>query len=330
MYLAREKIKNQTHYYIRDTYRDGPHLKSRDVFDLGTDPSEYILYPGGNGYYFDEVIEETLEKIGLHPTHDELDEIFWEFLDPEIRRVITGFQRNHQKDNYTATEQNQSIHSFDKRRVHYLKFGRVDQRDLDRLPDKLFRVLYGKSRDEIEQYFLVQERILKPRELKAYVYAIFDLKQYFNHIITARRPQDLSQENMDAYFVQKICQLNDDKVFWSGMPDSAGLQPYLKKYAIMYFDYEVVTDSSFQAYLNNFRNRHRDYRPPETVRKNKEEAARLFETSWEALKKMDRKTFMKLYRKKALKHHPDKGGDKETFVKLTQLYEGIMRKKKAG
>jgi hypothetical protein len=135
---------------------------------------------------------------------------------------------------------------------------------------------------------------------------------------------------MDAYFIQKICRLNDDTVFWSGMTASDALQPYLTKYAIMYFDYDFFASSPFQSYLNDFRNRHRQYRPPELVRKNMAEAAHLFETSWETLKKMDMKSFMRLYRKQALKHHPDKGGDQETFVKLTRLYEGILRKKRGG
>jgi hypothetical protein len=330
MYLARKIIKKQIHYYIRDTYQDGTHLKSRDVFDLGTDPSEYILYPGGNGYYFDEVIEETLEKFGLHPTQDDLDDIFWEFLDPEIQRVVLGFQRSFQKDPLPGNGQNQPCHMFDKRRIHFLRFGRIDQQDMDRLPDKLFQVLYGKSRDEVEQYFLVQERILRPRELKKYVYTIFDLKQYFEYVIATQRPQDLSQEKVDDYFIQRICQLNDDNDFWSGMPASVGLQSYLIKYAIMYFDHEFFTNSPFQAYLNDFRNRHRDYRPPEKVRMNMAEAACLFETSWESLKKMDAKAFMRLYRKQTLKHHPDQGGDQERFIKLTKLYKGILRKKKDG
>ena len=66
MYLARRNIGNQTHYHIRGTYRDGDCLKSRDLFHLGTDPSRYIIYPGGKGYYFDEVVEETLREHGTN------------------------------------------------------------------------------------------------------------------------------------------------------------------------------------------------------------------------------------------------------------------------
>jgi DnaJ-class molecular chaperone len=57
------------------------------------------------------------------------------------------------------------------------------------------------------------------------------------------------------------------------------------------------------------------------------DAARLFETSWEKLKEMDVRSFSRLYRKMALKHHPDRGGNQEAFVKLTQYYQGILNKK---
>ncbi len=39
-----------------------------------------------------------------------------------------------------------------------------------------------------------------------------------------------------------------------------------------------------------------------------QEASGLFEISWKKLKNMDAKTFTRLYRKQALKLHPDQGG----------------------
>ena len=328
MYLARTKVKDRTHYYIRETYPDGAYLKSRDVFDLGTDPSKYIVYLGAHGYYYDEAIEETLSQFGLYPDQDELDRIFWDFLDPEIKRVIRGFQRRSGKTKTDSPESYPQVHIFDKRRIHYLKFAQIDQRNLGKMPPTLFNVLHGKSRDEIEQYFMVQERILHPNELKAYVYTIFDLQKFFLDVIAAQRPQDLNQIKMDEFFIDAVCGLNDDKKFWSGMETSDRLQDYLIKYVIMYFDNEFLRRSLFQDYLHDFMNRHRTYLPPKKVRVNMEEAARLFETSWENLKKMDLKCFNRLYRKMALKHHPDKGGSSEKFVKLTKYYHGLLRKKK--
>jgi hypothetical protein len=328
MYLARMRKKDQTHYYIRDTYHDGSNLKSRDVFHLGTDPSEHIIYLGGHGYYYDEVIEETLAQFGLYPDQDELDHIFWDFLNPEIKRVIKGFQRSFDNAKKDLPEPHPQAHVFDKRRIHYLRFAQVDQRNLGKMPLKVFKVLHGKSRDEIEQYFLVEERILQPNELRTYVYTIFDLQRFFLDAIAAQRPQDLNQIKMDEFFIEAVCRLNEDKNFWAGMEMSDRLRDYLVKYVIMYFDNEFLRPSLFQDYLHEFMNRHRTYLPPKKVRVNMEEAARLFETSWEKLKKMDLNCFNRLYRKMALKHHPDKGGDPETFVKLTKYYHGLLRKKK--
>lgn len=328
MYLARMKIKDQTHYYIRETYPDGMCLKSRDVFDLGTDPSKYIVYLGAHGYYYDEVIEDALAQFGLYPDQDELDHIFWDFLDPEIKRVIRGFQRSFGKSKTDSPETYPQVHIFDKRRIHYLKFAQIDQRNLSKMPFKVFNVLHGKSRDEIEQYFMVQERILQPNERKAYVYTIFDLQDFFLGVIATQRPQDLNQIKMDEFFIDAVCRLNDDKKFWAGMETSDRLQDYLIKYVIMYFDTEFSRRSLFQDYLYDFMNRHRTYLPPKKVRVNMEEAAKLFETSWENLKKMDLKCFNRLYRKMALKHHPDQGGNPEKFVRLTKYYHGLLQKKK--
>jgi len=327
MYLARIRKKDQTHYYIRDTYHDGPYLKSRDVFDLGTDPSKHIIYLGAHGYYYDEAIEEALAQFELHPDQDELDHIFWDFLDPEIKRVIKGFHRSFDNSKTDPQETYPRVHIFDKRRIHYLRFAQMDQRSLSKMPPKLFHVLHGKSRDEIEQYFLVQERILQPNELRIYVYTIFDLQQFFSEFIAAQRPQDLNQTKMDEFFIDAVCRLNDDKNFWAGMEMSDRLQDYLVKYVIMCFDNEFPRPSLFRDYLHGFMNRHRTYLPPKKVRVNMEEAARLFETSWEKLKRMDLKCFNRLYRKMALRHHPDKGGDPETFVKLTKYYQGLLQKK---
>jgi len=326
MYLARKINNRQTHYYIRDTYQDGVCLKSRDVFDLGINPSRYIKYPGGNAYYFDETVEESLAKQGLHPTQDELDNIFWEFLDPEIKRVIKGFQRTSNKNTPDPPETNKTVHLFDKRRIHYLRFAHTDQRHLYKLPTKFFKALGDKSRDEIEQYFITQERILKSHELKTYVYTIFDLQQFFNQA-SAQGPQGLNPAQMDDFFIDAVCRLNDDKSFWAGMELFDRLQEYLIKYVVMYFDYDFPGRSPFLDYLNDFRNRHRVHEPPKKVRIKIEDAARLFETSWEKLKQMDLRTFNQLYRRQALKHHPDQGGNKATFIQLTEIYKELLRKK---
>jgi len=327
MYLARKVKNSRTRYIIRESYRVGSVLKSRDLFDLGTDPSQYIIYPGGNGYYFDEAVEEALRKKGLEPTQDDLDPIFYDFLDPEIQRVIQGFERKSQKQRSGASRATQSYHLFDMRRIHFLRFGSTRKPQLDRAPKKFFRVLRGKSRDEIEQHFMVAERVLHPREWLRYLLTIFNLMPCLADAGANRADEETPREKMDTRFIESICELDKDEAFWAGMSREAGLQMYLRRYAILYFDHALQWRPAMPGYLHEFIHRHRVYRPPKKVRLNMAEASRLFETTWENLKKMDSKSFTRLYRKQALKMHPDQGGSQDRFVKLTRLYEKLLKKK---
>jgi len=43
---------------------------------------------------------------------------------------------------------------------------------------------------------------------------------------------------------------------------------------------------------------------------------------------MSRKDFARLYRLKAMELHPDKGGDHDEFVKLTEAYHALLKTKK--
>ena len=48
-------------------------LRSRDLFDLGTDPTRYIVYPGGNSFYIHEVVRDALAERGCEPNDSDLD-----------------------------------------------------------------------------------------------------------------------------------------------------------------------------------------------------------------------------------------------------------------
>ncbi len=328
MYLSRNYIDRQTHYSIRESYQDGDDLKSRHLFNLGTDPSKFIIYPGGKGYYFDDAVQVALKKQGLNPTQDDLDPIFFEFLDPEIQRVIRGFERTTTKHPSHQSSDNQSHHRFDMRRVHFLKFGSMNQRQLQQMPVKFFRVLKGKSRDELEQHFIIAERIIRPRELIRYLMTIFDLQATITDLVAKPKKAGRLQSEMDILFLERLCDLYNDETFWSGMPSKQEIEAYLRRYMIFYFDQAGSWTPSIPSYLHDFINRRRTYRPPKTVRLNMQEASRLFDTSWNELKKMDVKTFTRLYRKQALKLHPDQGGTQKTFVKLSQHYQKLLKKKR--
>ena len=334
MYLARKKIKGVTHYYIRESYQDGDTFQSRDLIDLGADPAEYIIYPGGNAFYIDTAVEEHLDKLGVTPQETDLEDIFWRFLDPDIQHALEYFRHREkrlQKENKSKEKVENvelCVHIFDKRRLHYLKFGRMEQGYLWLIPQKLFDILHHKSRDEIEQQFLDMEQQLNPQEYKAYVYVIFNLNQFFTESFAKKRPQDLKQGDVDEYFVDEICKLNQDHTFWAGMQATTRLHEYLIRYLLMYFDYDFTSRSWVEDYIRNFINSRRDY-PPAFKRGafTLKKASAIFGESREILKKMSRQELVRLFRRKAQELHPDKGGNHEKFVALTHAYHVLLKMK---
>ena len=334
MYLSREKIKGATHYYIRESYRDGDTFLSRDLFDLGTDPAGYIIYPGGNAFYIDAAVEDYLDKLGVSPQGTDLEDIFWRFLDPDIQHALEYFRHREErlqkenKSNQKLKNVELSVHIFDRRRLHYLKFGRMEQGYLWLIPQKLFDILRNKSRDEIEQQFLDMEQDLNPREYKAYAYVIFNINQFFTESFAKKRPQDLKQADIDEYFVDEICKLNQDNTFWAGMQTTTGLHAYLIRYLLMYIDYDFAPRSWVEDYIRNFINSRRDYQSPfKAGSVTLKEAGSIFGESGEALKKMSRQELVRLFRRKAQELHPDKGGNHEKFVALTRAYHGLLKMK---
>jgi len=336
MYLARKTIKGDLHYFIRETYHDGRHLLSRDLLDLGTDPTQFIVYPGGNAFYIDEVVEERIRSLGAEPGPDDLDDIFWSFLKPEIRRALE-FYRSRRSTGQSAgtrkdkTEKAGRVHLFDKRRIHYLRYGQIDQGYIGRVSLKLFQVLFDKSRDEIEQYFIEIESVLGADELKTYVYVIFDLQRFFTEMIAKIMPGGLNQKKVDEHFLKEICKLDGDSSFWAGMKTEGRLHEYLARYVIMFFDAEYVKSPFLDEYINNFMSSRRHRRVyPQSRRVNLDEASTIFGETKEILKKINRSDLARLYRKKAQKLHPDKGGDHDKFVELTAAYHDLMKRKPDG
>jgi hypothetical protein len=205
----------------------------------------------------------------------------------------------------------------------------MDQRNISRVPPKLFRMVHGKSRDEIEHAFIKMERQLSSREYKAYTYTIFDLQHFFCESFANQSPELLNPLAVDDYFIEAICNLNADPEFWSGMQMRDRLQEHLVRYAVMYFDYDFAPRSFVQEYIRDFIHRHRTYQQPfKSVSTIFEEASGIFGESVEVLKKMTRSQLAKQYRRQAQKYHPDKGGVHDKFVRLTQAYHDVLRTKR--
>jgi hypothetical protein len=274
-----------------------------------------------------------LNDLDVYPKDDDLEDIFWRFLDPTIKRALENF-RNRQinlkrrkvpkaKDTAAA-----KFHIFDRRRILYLRCGRTNQRNIASVPQKLFQVLTDKSRDEIEQMFMEMEKILAVREYKTYAYVIFNLQDFFTQWFAQTAPKLLDQKAVDEHFVEAICCLNSDPAFWGGMEPGDSLNEYLVRYAVMYFDYDFAPKSFIEEYIRNFINSRRDYHRPFTSQKaTLKEAGTLFKETPEALKKMTRKDLVRLYRKRIQKLHPDKGGNHDTFIKLTRVYQCLLKTK---
>lgn len=330
MYLAAVREKQWYRFEIRESYWDGICYRSRRLVDLGHDPAEHIVYPGGRSYYIDPDLEDRILERGGHPHPDELDHLLWPFVDQDVRYAVGCFRDRQAPRKPPPSEgADQRVHPFDKRRVHFLRFGRMDQGAIGRLPPNLFRPVRNKSRDEIEQYFLQAERILKPHERKAYVYVIFDLQRFFSQLCAKTMPQGLDQEAVDTYFEQEICRLNGDSTFWAGMPMQKRLRDYLKRYLIMYFDLDYGHSDFLENLFDQFRNAHRRHRWPRprpeiSVAK----ASTIFGIAESQLREMTRRELSRLFRRKAMQMHPDQGGRPQDFIRLSEAYKAIMQTKR--
>jgi len=333
LYLALKKINGRTHYFIRESYKDGEYLLSRDLLDLGTDPARHIIYPGGHAFYIDEHIEDSLRSKGLKYTSDELDDIFWCFLDPEVKNALESFRHRGTFLRIPGIKKekidSEKIHLFDRRRIHYLRYGQIDQGRIGRVSPRLFAKLINKSRDEIEQHIMAMERELDLLEFKTYVYAVFDLQRFFTQITAKIMPQGLDQNKVDRHFLEEICRLNSDRSFWAGMNAEGRLDQYLIRYAIMFFDNPYARSTFLDDHIRAYMDSKRAYIPPH--KKNStilKEASNIFGVDEAVLKKMTKKAFISLYRRTAQELHPDKGGEKEKFIKLSEAYEDLLKTKK--
>lgn len=335
MYIAQTNLMGPAHWVIRESYPDGDGYRSRDLMRLARQPWEYIAYPGGNAFYVKEAVTDTLAGQGVNIRDEELEDIFWPFIDPVVKRAVGAFRdrsRPASKSMSRAQKNRLQLATplFDKRRILYLRTGRPDQRGVGRIPPILLKWLRNKSRDEIEQRFVAMEQVLKPHEIKTYVYVIFNVQSCLESDMARRAPELLDQSVLDNHFVETLCRFNQDETFWGeGVVEKPKLNDYLKRYATYFFDNDFSSGGYLNEELRAFINRHRAYRPGarKTTHVAPEAMSDLFEMDYKVLKAMTRRGLTTLYRRLAQKHHPDKGGDTEQFVQLTEAYHALLGQK---
>ncbi|MFP4454101.1 MAG: J domain-containing protein [Desulfobacterales bacterium] len=338
MYLARRREKGRIRYSIRSSVNTEKGYRSLELFDLGEHPENYVVYPGsGPGFYFNEELCDRLSEQGFAPDYDELEKVFWPFLDPETRRVIEAFTRDtsgglsRQKIRGQAERcEKEAFHIFDMRRIHYLRFGELDQSRIYSVPRKIYRPLLDKSRDELEQQFMEMESVLRESEKKNYVYVIFDVPSCFSGPLARKFPEAVNQDKVDFCFMDALCRLNKDASFWADLGVSEHLHDYLVRYACWFFDAAFENSWYLEDLMQQFISRHRTYRPPRPKYSMPvDEAAHIMGITRQSLSKMTVKDLTRRYREMAKIRHPDQGGQHESFIKLNRAFEQLLRTLKA-
>ncbi|MGD8982408.1 MAG: DnaJ domain-containing protein [Desulfobacteraceae bacterium] len=339
MYLKRQDSKDHYHYVLCESYRDDGYWRYRELLDLGPDPNEYIVYPGGNSFHIRESLEETLRAMGASYSDEELEDLFLPFMDPYIRGIVERFKRPRNGKSrwkgYTPEDllkYQRALHPFDKRRLHYLRCGRVDMGNLEGRPWGFLNVLLEKSRDEIEHVIEGMEQVLTPDEIRAYLYTAMELQTYFPHHPARNQPVALDPEKVDHYFLKDLCRLNRDEMFFRGVQRDGSdvLHPYLVKYLILFFDHPFDPGTVWDEYVQDFRWRHqfhRTQRSHASTSVSEREACQCLGISPEDFQKMERRDLIRCYRKLAKETHPDRGGDKGDFVEIKEAYECLLMRK---
>lgn len=335
IYLARSVLRFPIRYSLRLSYwnTEQQQFRTSGLLDLGTAPEDFLHYPNDTCFHLDTDLVFKIEKLCGRDMEPELEELLWPFVDPSVKRKMEHFfSRGKSPGRVKAgikllSCDGRSVHSFDKRRLHFLRFGATDQGAVFHMPPALEARLLNRSRDDLEQYFLEEEAKLREFELKSYLYAALNLQSHFTEAYARSIPQALPAEKIDQVFVEELCKLNDNHGFWQERQDYSRLPDYLIRYLILFFDSSFPRRRNDSAQAQEFMDDHRQFRWPEqkeTV--SEDEISRLFGEDATTLRKANKKELTRIYRKKAKSLHPDKGGEQEEFIKLTAAYEELLGK----
>ena len=337
IYLCRTVLSHPVQYSLRLSYWDSGQriFRTSLLLDLGTEPADFLHYPNDTCFHLDTDLVYRIEKLCGRDMEPELEQLLWPFVDPSVQRKMEHFfSRGSTQGHFRAKQKllsftGQPAHSFDKRRLHFLRFGSTDQGRVFHMPPRLEAKLLNRSRDDLEQYFLEEEVRLQEYELKSYLYAALNLQQHFSEAFARSIPQALPPEKIDEAFLHEFCLLNENREFWQERTDYSRLPDYLIRYLILFFDSSFPRQRRGYEQAREFMDDHRQFRWPERKNRVSEgEIATIFEESEQTLHSADKKEITRLYRQKAKSLHPDKGGDHEKFVRLTEAYEELLRSKK--
>ncbi len=219
------------------------------------------------------------------------------------------------------------IHIFDRRRLYYLRYGAVDQSRLTKLHEKCCRPLLGQSRDEREYSFMAEEKVLEPGSYFQYIFAIFNLQKHFEQSFAPWLPEALAMDELADLLTKFICTLQKDRTFWQTQTSEDFLHTHLTRYLWMFFDFSPHRRSFQRDFARTFMGNHRAFKWPEKkIEVPPEKIEEIFGLSHSHLTTLKKEELTRLYRKKAMELHPDKGGDAEHFIILTEVYTTLLGK----
>ncbi len=322
MYVAVSRNGRRVRFELRRTVGVVGGLGFEVLMDLGDDFGRVVHF-GRFGISYAESIHEVAARLNLDM--NELDEAFAPFAPLGYRDVSSrGTTWKRTVLNASQEEAVRALHPFDRRRMAYLRSGEVDLSRINEVNPKLFRELVGKCRDEVEQLFLRMERSLPREEARTYVHAILNLQRHFPTLAARTMPETLDPVLLDEAFMHEFCAILHDKLFAIGLPE--GAQSYLRRYIFMHFDFEFVSAPGFERIFEEFMN---DFRrlPPPPKPVSPERVRELFGLGMAEIRGLSRREFARVFRKKAMSMHPDKGGSHEAFVELLETYKRIVTSK---
>lgn len=336
MYLAKLQHGSTIHYQLRQSLVTDKELHDYTIlFKLGAQPSDYFTIIEDHVVIFAEVLLQTLtQAIGKDP-ETLLENLLFEFFPRSVQQKLNTFKARttEYRGPLNVDEQKAiqaQVHIFDRRRLYYLRYGAVDQSRLTKLHEKCCRPLLGQSRDEREYYFMAEEKVIEPGSYFQYIFAIFNLQKHFRQSFAPWLPEALAMKEVADQFTKVICILQKDNTFWQAQTGGTFLHAHLTRYLWMFFDFVPHRPSFQRDFARAFMGNHRTFKWPEKkVEVPPEKIEEIFGVSHSHLTALKKEELTRLYRKKAMKLHPDKGGDAEQFILLTEVYTTLLNKKVA-
>ncbi|PHR27580.1 MAG: hypothetical protein COA36_09120 [Desulfotalea sp.] len=333
MYLARQQHSSFFSYQLRQSYQTKDNCYNhRVLFNLGREPAQFFSIEENQAVIFQERLLMPLRQAMEQDPEPLLEKLLFEFFPTQVQQTLLTFKdRSCQYKGPLSREEKDAIsrqvHIFDRRRLYYLRYGAVDQSHLNKLHEKCCRPLLGQSRDEREHYFIDAEKVLEPGLYFQYIFAIFNLHTYFEQSFAPWLPEALARVEVADQLTRVVCTLQKSQSFWQAETPADSLHLHLARYLWMFFD-APPNQASFQKdFADAFMGSHRTFSWPEKrVKANPQTIEALFGLSYAELSRLNKADLSRLYRKKAMHLHPDKGGDAEQFIILTEVYTTILGK----